>query len=33
MPQFITIGENIHTTRIIKRSGVRAHVFPMVMKL
>ena len=28
MPQFITIGENIHTTRIIKRSGVRAHVFP-----
>ena len=27
MPEFITIGENIHTTRIVKRAGIRAHVF------
>ena len=27
MNKFITIGENIHTTRIVKRAGIRAHVF------
>ncbi|MDP6666180.1 MAG: dihydropteroate synthase [Dehalococcoidia bacterium] len=25
--QFIVLGENIHTTRIVKRGGVRGHVF------
>lgn len=27
MSKFIIIGENIHTTRIVKRSGRKAHVF------
>jgi 5-methyltetrahydrofolate--homocysteine methyltransferase len=25
--QFIVLGENIHTTRVVKRGGVRGHVF------
>lgn len=25
--QFIVLGENIHTTRIVKRGGIRGHVF------
>ena len=24
---FVIIGENIHATRVVKRSGVRGHVF------
>ena len=25
--QFTVIGENIHATRVVKRGGVRGHVF------
>lgn len=25
--QFVVIGENIHTTRVVKRGGIRGHVF------
>ena len=25
--QFIVIGENIHATRVVKRGGVRGHVY------
>ena len=25
--QFIVVGENIHATRVVKRGGVRGHVF------
>ena len=24
---FIIIGENIHTTRVIKRKGIKSHIF------
>ena len=26
--QFITIGENIHTTRVVRRNGARATTLP-----
>ena len=25
--QFIVLGENIHATRVVKRGGMRTHVF------